>query len=91
MASALRVDIGFSLMVRSCRRTELNGRSTCCSARPSAYTCPRPRADSYSALFIEPKWAQFLQSSGVTEALGRPMPQPFKSPAALDGATERII
>lgn len=43
------------------------------------------------ALFIEPKWAQFLQSSGVTSALGRPMPQPSKSPAALDGATERII
>lgn len=27
-----------------------------------------------SALFIEPKWAQFLQSSGVTEALGAPSP-----------------
>ncbi|KAK4684025.1 hypothetical protein P7C73_g6183, partial [Tremellales sp. Uapishka_1] len=26
-----------------------------------------------SALFIEPKWAQFLQSSGVTEALGKPI------------------
>lgn len=25
-----------------------------------------------SALFVEPKWAQFLQSSGVTEALGVP-------------------
>ncbi|KAL7419311.1 hypothetical protein Q5752_006149 [Cryptotrichosporon argae] len=26
-----------------------------------------------SGLFIEPKWAQFLQSSGVTEALGKPI------------------
>ena len=38
-----------------------------------------PHADTpRSALFVEPKWAQFLQSSGVTEALGAP------SPAASD-------
>ncbi|ORY21291.1 mitochondrion protein [Naematelia encephala] len=43
------------------------------------------------ALFVEPKWAQFLQSSGVTEALGRPMPSPQKSPAIMDASTERII
>lgn len=45
----------------------------------------------FSALFVEPKWAQFLQSSGVTEALGRHIPTPAKTPSALDGATERII
>lgn len=44
-----------------------------------------------SGLFIEPKWAQFLQSSGVVEALGRPMPNPLASPGLLDGQGERII
>lgn len=43
------------------------------------------------ALFIEPKWAQFLQSSGVVEALGRPMPSPLASPALMDDRTERVI
>ncbi|KAL1407318.1 hypothetical protein Q8F55_006740 [Vanrija albida] len=36
-------------------------------------------ADAH-ALFVEPKWAQFLQSSGVTEALGAPTSRP--NPAA---------
>lgn len=44
-----------------------------------------------SGLFVEPKWAQFLQSSGVVEALGRPMPNPLASPGLLDGQGERII
>jgi hypothetical protein len=44
-----------------------------------------------SGLFIEPKWAQFLQSSGVVEALGRPMPNPMASPGIMDGQGERII
>ncbi|ORX33970.1 HotDog domain-containing protein [Kockovaella imperatae] len=35
-----------------------------------------------SALFIEPKWAQFLESSGVTEAMGRPMPLPIEAEVA---------
>jgi hypothetical protein len=36
-------------------------------------TTPDATADTFhSALFVEPKWAQFLQSSGVTEALGAP-------------------
>jgi hypothetical protein len=62
------------------------GLSTCLDRLQTAWV----NADS-SALFVEPKWAQFLQSSGVTEALGRPMPMPSASPAMLDGATERII
>ncbi|KAK1921685.1 HotDog domain-containing protein [Papiliotrema laurentii] len=44
-----------------------------------------------NGLFIEPKWAQFLQSSGVVEALGRPMPNPMASPGIMDGQGERII
>ncbi|KAI9636278.1 HotDog domain-containing protein [Dioszegia hungarica] len=36
-----------------------------------------------TALFVEPKWANFLQSSGVTAALGRPLPSssPATTPA----------
>lgn len=73
-------------------RTKLdtvNGRKVTVSG--SMETLEGEKVAEATALFIEPKWAQFLQSSGVTEALGRPMPQPFKSPAVLDGATERII
>ncbi|WRT64655.1 uncharacterized protein IL334_001589 [Kwoniella shivajii] len=44
-----------------------------------------------TGLFIEPKWAQFLASSGVTEAMGRPLPSPSKSPILLDDQTEHII
>ncbi|GFZ47858.1 hypothetical protein JCM24511_05605 [Saitozyma sp. JCM 24511] len=44
-----------------------------------------------TGLFVEPKWAQFLQSSGVTEALGRPIPAPKNTPALFDGQTERIV
>lgn len=46
---------------------------------------------SANGLFVEPKWAQFLQSSGVTEALGRPMPMPETAAGALDDRTERVI
>ncbi|WWC86770.1 uncharacterized protein L201_001649 [Kwoniella dendrophila CBS 6074] len=42
--------------------------------------------------FVEPKWAQFLASSGVTEAMGtRKIPDPSKSPMLLDDQTEHII
>ncbi|WVN89328.1 uncharacterized protein L203_104550 [Cryptococcus depauperatus CBS 7841] len=44
-----------------------------------------------TGLFIEPKWAQFLASSGVTEAMGRPIPQPENTAALMDDQTERII
>jgi hypothetical protein len=43
-----------------------------------------------SALFIEPKWAQFLQSSGVTEAMGKPMAIPTKAQRD-QGAFERVV
>lgn len=43
------------------------------------------------ALFIEPKWAQFLASSGVTEAMGRPIPQPENAPGLMDGQVEKIV
>ena len=43
------------------------------------------------ALFVEPKWAQFLQSSGVTEAMGRPMPLPEASPSTASASVERVI
>ena len=43
-----------------------------------------------SALFIEPKWAQFLQSSGVTEAMGKPMAIPTKAERD-QGAFERVV
>jgi hypothetical protein len=43
-----------------------------------------------SALFVEPKWAQYLQSSGVTEAMGKPMAVPTKAERD-QGAFERIV
>lgn len=43
-----------------------------------------------SGLFIEPKWAQFLQNSGVHSALGRPFPNPSKPPSIMDDRTERV-
>lgn len=43
------------------------------------------------ALFIEPKWAQFLASSGVTEAMGRPLAQPENEPGLLDNDVEKIV
>lgn len=45
---------------------------------------------TFSALFIEPKWAQFLQSSGVTEAMGKPMAIPTKAQRD-QGAFERVV
>ncbi|WWC59597.1 uncharacterized protein I303_102155 [Kwoniella dejecticola CBS 10117] len=45
-----------------------------------------------TGIFIEPKWAQFLASSGVTEAMGtRKIPDPSKSPMLLDDQTEHSI
>lgn len=49
-----------------------------------------PLANLPSALFIEPKWAQYLQSSGVTEAMGKPMAIPTASQRAA-GEVERIV
>ena len=43
------------------------------------------------ALFVEPKWAQFLQSSGVTEAMGRPMPLPAASLSIASDSVEQVI
>lgn len=43
------------------------------------------------ALFIEPRWAQFLASSGVTEAMGRPLAQPENEPGLLDNDVEKIV
>lgn len=45
---------------------------------------------SRSALFVEPKWAQYLQSSGVTEAMGKPMTTPTASQRAA-GQVDRIV
>jgi hypothetical protein len=45
----------------------------------------------FRALFVEPKWAQYLQSSGVTEAMGKPMmSMPTKAERA-QGAIDRIV
>ncbi|KAK8847539.1 hypothetical protein IAR55_005397 [Kwoniella newhampshirensis] len=68
---------------------QLKGRKAVVSATMETLTGERV-ADA-TAIFIEPKWAQFLASSGVTEAMGRPMPSPSKSPALMDEQTERII
>lgn len=43
-----------------------------------------------NALFVEPKWAQYLQSSGVTEAMGKPMAIPTSDQRAA-GQVERIV
>nr|XP_031858203.1 uncharacterized protein CI109_006346 [Kwoniella shandongensis]KAA5525275.1 hypothetical protein CI109_006346 [Kwoniella shandongensis] len=68
---------------------QLKGRKAVVSA--TMETLNGERVADATALFIEPKWAQFLASSGVTEAMGRPMPSPHKSPALMDEQTERII
>ncbi|WVF69660.1 hypothetical protein IAT40_004439 [Kwoniella sp. CBS 6097] len=62
-----------------------------CIVSGSMETLTGERVADATALFIEPKWAQFLASSGVTEAMGRPIPSPQKSPALMDGQTERLI
>ncbi|WVR09733.1 hypothetical protein IAU60_006809 [Kwoniella sp. DSM 27419] len=67
----------------------LKGRK--CVVSATMETLGGERVADATGLFIEPKWAQFLQSSGVTEAMGRPIPSPGKSPAIMDGQTERII
>ena len=55
-------------------------------------TRPATRLTIHSALFIEPKWAQFLESSGVTEAMGRPMPLPSSATPPTTGTTmERSV
>ncbi|TYJ56037.1 hypothetical protein B9479_003280 [Cryptococcus floricola] len=69
---------------------ELKGRKAVVEAKME--TLHGDRVVDATALFIEPKWAQFLASSGVTEAMGRPIPQPANTPALMDGSeTERII
>lgn len=40
------------------------------------------------AIFVEPKWAQFLQSSGVTDALGAPSQE---AQAAAEAPQPRIV
>ncbi|WVQ79912.1 hypothetical protein IAT38_002013 [Cryptococcus sp. DSM 104549] len=69
---------------------EIKGRK--CIASATMETLNGDRVVDATALFIEPKWAQFLQSSGVTEAMGRPIPQPENTPGLMDGGeTERLI
>ncbi|WVQ75892.1 hypothetical protein IAR50_005526 [Cryptococcus sp. DSM 104548] len=69
---------------------ELKGRKAVVEAKME--TLHGDRVVDATALFIEPKWAQFLASSGVTEAMGRPIPQPANTPTLMDDAkTERII
>ncbi|EIW71141.1 hypothetical protein TREMEDRAFT_28265 [Tremella mesenterica DSM 1558] len=49
------------------------------------------RVAEAKGLFVEPKWAQFLQSSGVTQALGRRVPMPEAGPSLLDDDVEREV
>jgi hypothetical protein len=58
--------------------------------RESALHAARRRTLTDSALFVEPKWAQYLQSSGVTEAMGKPIALPTKAEREK-GAFERIV
>lgn len=54
-------------------RTELEqkkGRKVVVAGRME--TLDGERIADATAIFVEPKWAQFLQSSGVTESLGVP-------------------
>ncbi|AAW45843.1 hypothetical protein CNBJ1600 [Cryptococcus deneoformans B-3501A] len=68
---------------------ELKGRK--CVAEAKMETLSGETVADAKALFIEPKWAQFLASSGVTEAMGRPIPQPENAPGLMDGQVEKIV
>lgn len=52
------------------RLDEKKGRKVVVSG--SMETLEGERIADANAIFVEPKWAQFLQSSGVTDALGAP-------------------
>ncbi|KIR60452.1 hypothetical protein I312_103460 [Cryptococcus bacillisporus CA1280] len=68
---------------------ELKGRK--CTAEAKMETLNGEVVADAKALFIEPKWAQFLASSGVTEAMGRPLAQPENEPGLLDNDVEKIV